>query len=72
MGFLKGVICFLLLVLNTLFWCIFLLSLAVIKLIIPFEASKRIFTYLIILVGEYWIFCNGLWIKIFHDPTWKV
>ena len=72
MSFLKGLICFLLLVLNTLFWCIFLLSFAVIKLIIPFEASKRIFTHLIILVGECWIFCNGLWIKIFHNPAWKV
>jgi 1-acyl-sn-glycerol-3-phosphate acyltransferase len=72
MSFLKGVICFLLLVLNTLFWCIFLLSLAVIKLIIPFESSKRIFTHLIILIGECWIFCNSLWIKAFHNPKWKV
>ena len=72
MSFLKGVFCFLLLVLNTLFWCIFLLSLAVIKLIIPFESSKRIFTHLIILIGECWIFCNSLWIKAFHNPKWKV
>ncbi len=72
MSFLKGVICFLLLVFNTLFWCIFLLSFAVIKLIIPFESSKRIFTHLIILIGECWIFCNGLWIKTFHNPSWKV
>ena len=59
-------------VLNSLFWCIFLLSLAVIKLIIPFESSKRIFTHLIILIGECWIFCNSLWIKAFHNPKWKV
>ena len=72
MSFLKGVICFLLLILNTLFWCVFLLSLAVIKLIIPFESSKRIFTHLIILIGECWIFCNSLWIKAFHNPKWKV
>ena len=72
MSFLTGVICFLLLVFNTLFWCIFLLSLAVIKLIIPLESSKRIFTHLIILIGECWIFCNGLWIKAFHNPKWKV
>ncbi len=72
MGFLKGIICFLLVVFNTLFWSIFLLSFAVIKLLIPFESSKRIFTHLIILIGECWIFCNGLWIKIFHQPEWKV
>ena len=72
MSLLKGVICFLLLTLNTLFWCIFLLSLAIIKLLIPLETSKRVFTYLIILIGECWIFCNGLWIKIFHNPKWEV
>jgi len=72
MSFLKGVICFLLVVFNTLFWCIFLLGFAVIKLLIPFELSKRIFTHLIIFIGECWIFCNGLWIKIFHQPKWKV
>ena len=57
---------------NTLFWCIFLLSLALIKIIIPFESSKKVFTHLIILIGECWIFCNGLWIKVFHNPQWKV
>ena len=72
MSLLKGVICFLLLTLNTLFWCIFLLSLAIIKLLIPLETSKRVFTYLIILIGECWILCNGLWIKIFHNPKWEV
>ena len=72
MSLLKGVMCFLLLTLNTLFWCIFLLSAAIIKLLIPLETSKRVFTYLIILIGECWIFCNGLWIKIFHNPKWEV
>ena len=72
MSLLKGVICLLLVIFNTLFWCIFLLGFAVIKLLIPFEPSKRVFTHLIILIGECWIFCNGLWIKIFHQPKWKV
>ena len=72
MSFLKGIICFLMVVFNTLFWCIFLLSLALIKIIIPFESSKKVFTHLIILIGECWIFCNGLWIKVFHNPQWKV
>ena len=72
MSFVKGVIGFLLVILNTLFWCLFLLSLALIKLIIPLESSKRLFTHLIILIGECWIFCNGLWIKILHNPKWEV
>mgnify|MGYP007000282146 len=44
----KGVIAFLAVVLNTLFWCIFLLSIAVFKLIIPIEGWKRLCTKLII------------------------
>tara|TARA_B100001173_G_scaffold311206_1_gene327819 strand:- start:299 stop:1159 length:861 start_codon:yes stop_codon:yes gene_type:complete len=72
MSFLKGVISFILVTFNTLFWCIFLLSLAIIKLLIPLESSKKLFTHLIILIGECWIFCNGLWIRILHNPQWEV
>ena len=72
MSSLKGLMCFLLVILNTLFWCIFLLGLAILKLLIPLESSKRVFTHLIILIGECWIFCNGLWIKVFHNPKWEV
>tara|TARA_B100001109_G_scaffold5460_1_gene4214 strand:+ start:157 stop:1032 length:876 start_codon:yes stop_codon:yes gene_type:complete len=72
MDIFKGVIAFLAVVLNTLFWCIFLLSIAVFKLIIPIEGWKRLCTKLIINIGECWIFCNGLWMKILHRPEWKI
>ena len=72
MDIFKGVIAFLAVVLNTLFWCIFLLSVAVFKLIIPIEGWKRLCTKLIINIGECWIFCNGLWMKILHKPEWKI
>ena len=72
MEILRGILSFLAVVLNTLFWCIFLLSVAVLKLLVPVEAWKRICTKIIINVGECWIYCNSLWIKFLHRPELKV
>ena len=69
---LRGVLSFAAVVLNTLFWCVFLLSVAILKLIIPIETWKRFRTKIIINIGECWIFCNGLWIKLLHKPEWNV
>ena len=67
-----GVLSFFLVVINTLFWCFFLLSIAVLKLLVPIESFKRLCTKWIIAIGECWIFCNGLWIKLLHKPQWTV
>ena len=72
MEYLRGILSFLAVVLNTLFWCIFLLSVAVLKLLVPVEAWKRVCTKIIINIGECWIYCNGLWIKFLHRPELKV
>ena len=67
-----GALSFLLLVINTLFWCSFLLTIAVFKLLLPIESWKTLCTKWIIAIGECWIFCNGLWIKLLHKPEWIV
>ena len=67
-----GSFSFFLIVVNTLFWCFFLLSIAVLKLLVPIESFKRLCTKWIIAIGECWIFCNGLWIKLLHKPQWTV
>ena len=68
----KGVLGFFAVVINTLFWCLFLLTIAIFKLLIPTESWKRLCTKLIINIGEYWIYCNGLWIQALHRPRWNV
>ena len=68
----KGVLGFLAVVINTLFWCLFLLTIAIFKLLIPTESWKRLCTKLIINIGECWIYCNGLWIQALHRPRWNV
>ena len=67
-----GALSFFLVVVNTLFWCFFLLSIAIFKLLVPIESFKRLCTKWIIAIGECWIFCNGLWIKLLHKPQWTV
>ena len=68
----KGILGFLAVVINTLFWCLFLLTIAIFKLLIPMESWKRLCTKLIINIGECWIYCNGLWIQALHRPRWNV
>ncbi len=68
----KGVLGFLAVVINTLFWCLFLLTIAIFKLLIPTESWKRLCTKLIINIGECWIYCNGLWMQALHRPRWNV
>ena len=72
MSALIGVTAFIFVLLNTLFWCIFLLSFAVLKLLLPIESWKIFFTKLIIFIGECWIFCNKAWINLLHKPKWEV
>jgi 1-acyl-sn-glycerol-3-phosphate acyltransferase len=72
MEFLKGALAFVLLVFNTLFWCAFLLTIAIFKLLFPIESWKRLCTRLIINIGECWIYCNGIWIRLLHKPQWTV
>ena len=72
MEIIRGVLGLFAVVFNTLFWCIFLLSIAILKLLLPIESWKRVCTKLIINVGECWIYCNGLWIQSLHKPEWKI
>ena len=72
MAIFTGVLSFFLIVINTLFWCSFLLSIAILKLLLPIESWKRLCTKWIIVIGECWIFCNGLWIKLLHNPQWTI
>ena len=72
MKIVKGILGFLAVVINTLFWSFFLLTVAIFKLLIPLESWKRLCTKLIINIGECWIYCNGLWINTLQKPNWNV
>ena len=72
MAIFTGAFSFFLIVINTFFWCSFLLTIAIFKLLVPIESWKTLCTKWIIVIGECWIFCNGLWIKLLHNPQWTI
>jgi 1-acyl-sn-glycerol-3-phosphate acyltransferase len=67
-----GVLNSLLLLLNTLIWCLFLYIPALLKLIIPHKGFGVLCTKLIIRVAEIWVACNSGWMKLTQSTRWEV
>ncbi|GAA3932154.1 acyltransferase [Litoribacillus peritrichatus] len=69
---LKGIISSVLLLLNTLFWTPLLFTLAIIKLILPFQSVRRALDPFIIGIAESWIACNSGWMKLVQKLEYRV
>lgn len=67
-----GVLNSLLLLLNTLVWCLLLYIPALLKLIIPHKGFGVLCTKLIIRVAEIWVACNSGWMKLTQSTRWDV
>lgn len=68
---LKGVLSFLLYILNTLFWFIPLMALAVLKLL-PIKRWQAWMSYLVDAIAVAWISINNLTTRIFTSIKWRV
>ena len=71
-GPLLGVIAFLLLVLNVLFWVPVLLLFAVVRLILPFKRVRLIIDPLLVRIAEAWISGNSGWMTLTQRTDWDV
>ncbi|WP_339806408.1 acyltransferase [uncultured Marinobacter sp.] len=69
---LRGVIAVLLLVLNTLFWILFLYVPALLKLVIPHRGFQVACTRFIIWVAEAWVAGNNGWMRLTQRTRWQV
>ncbi|AOE87327.1 acyltransferase [Pseudomonas sp. TCU-HL1] len=69
---LLGALAALLLTLNTLFWCIPLFAVTLLKLLLPFRAAKHALNWAASFVAEGWISCNKLWMRLVRDTRWNV
>ena len=67
-----GVLNSLLLLLNTLAWCLLLYIPALLKLIIPHKGFGVLCTKLIIRVAEIWVACNSGWMRLTQGTRWEV
>ncbi|MBT8077662.1 MAG: acyltransferase [Gammaproteobacteria bacterium] len=68
----QGVATFSLLTLNTLFWFAPLMVFAVIKLLLPIPALRRILTRWIMAIGENWVSCNAFAFSLGNSMQWDV
>ena len=68
----RGVIAFVLLVINTLFWCALLFTLSLIKLVLPFPAVRAHFDPLLNRIASAWIACNSGWMRLTQRTRWDV
>jgi len=69
---LKGVLVVLLILLNTIVFLPFLLLFAIIKLVIPVTAVRKVCTVIVNGIAWYWIGFNNTLVKLFHKIEWDV
>jgi 1-acyl-sn-glycerol-3-phosphate acyltransferase len=68
----RGAIAFVLLVLNTLFWCALLFVFALIKLLLPFEPVRARVDPVLNAIATCWIACNSGWMRLTQRTAWDV
>lgn len=69
---LRGVIALVLLALNTLFWCLLLFFVALVKLSLPFEGVRRRLDPLLNAIAANWISGNSAWMRLTQRAEWDV
>ena len=70
--FLVALIAIILLVVNILFWVPILLVFALIRLVLPFKATRLVIDPIALVIAESWISCNSLWMRLTQKLDWDV
>jgi 1-acyl-sn-glycerol-3-phosphate acyltransferase len=68
----RGVLSFLILTINTLFWCSLLFVLSLFKLLLPLEGVRNRLDPLINAIATAWISCNSAWMRLASPSVWSV
>ncbi len=69
---LVGIIAFLLLVLNVLFWPTLVFVVSILKFLLPFPPLRRLFDMILLWFAENWIACNSGWMRLTQKTSWDV
>ena len=72
LAWLTGAISTLLLVASTLFWCLLLFPLALLKLLLPFAAVRRRIDPLLNGIATAWVSCHSCWFERIQRAPWDV
>ena len=70
--FLVALIAVTLLVVNILFWVPILLVFALIRLVLPFKATRLVIDPIALVIAESWISCNSGWMRLTQKLQWDV
>lgn len=68
----RGVIAFIALLINTLFWCTLLLALSLVKLVLPFKPVRAVVDPLLNGIATWWIACNSAWMRLTQRTAWDI
>ena len=68
----RGVIGAILLGLNTLFWCVLVFALALVKLAVPARAVRVPIDHALNAVAQRWVACNSGWMRLVQATRWDV
>jgi 1-acyl-sn-glycerol-3-phosphate acyltransferase len=66
------VIAFLLLAINTLFWCTLLFAFALVKLVLPFQPVRKRIDPILNGIATLWVACNSGWMRLTQNTRWDV
>ena len=69
---LRGVLALALLLLNTLFWCVLLFGLALVKLAMPAGPVRQRIDPVLNRIASCWISCNTGWMRLTQNTAWDV
>lgn len=69
---LRGVLVTLLIGLNTIFWCVPLFAIALLKLAVPLAAWREACTRVLIAIATLWVSINSAMFEVFHRIHWVV
>jgi len=68
----KGILTILFICLNTIFWGSFLISLALLKLVLPIKIIREWLTKVIINIATFWVGFNSFTFRLFTKTHWQV
>ena len=69
---LRGAIAFVLLAINTLFWCTLLFAFALVKLVLPFQPVRKRIDPILNGIATLWVACNSGWMRLTQNTRWDV
>ena len=68
----RGAIAFVLLAINTLFWCTLLFAFALAKLVLPFQPVRKRVDPILNGIATLWVACNSGWMRLTQNTRWDV